>query len=319
MYYGKRILVVDDEPSVRDILRQVLEEEDHEVTMAKSGEEAMEMFSADPFPLVITDIRMPGMNGIELLKKIKAVSKETQVIIITSHASMETAVEALRHGVYDYILKPFEDLDLIPLVVNRALEKIRLQFENKFLVEKLTRSNDELLEVNSTLQELAVRDGLTNLYNHRNFQENLNRILSRAKPGDKELSIVFFDVDYFKVYNDSNGHIKGDYLLKEIATVIMDNIRATDYAARYGGEEFVVMLPEANKEQALRVAENLRKLIQEYPFDGRESQPEGSITISIGVSTYPEDGESASKLLKYADDALYKAKESGRNCVIGKL
>ncbi len=148
------------------------------------------LFAAAPFPLVITDIRMPGMSGIDLLTKIKAQNEDTQVVIITSHASLDTAVTALREGAYDYLIKPFEDLDVISAVVNRALEKIRLVHENRELVKKLQASNQELEELNTILREMVVRDGLTRLYNHRYFQESLSKEVIRSKRHEHEFSVT---------------------------------------------------------------------------------------------------------------------------------
>jgi len=139
-----RILVVDDEDSVRGVLSQVLTEGGFKVSEAANGAEALAQFEKIPFPLVITDIVMPEMTGIELLEKIKSRYPSTQVIIITSHASLSTAVEALRCGAYDYLFKPFEDLDLILAATERAVEKIQLKAENQRLINKLKGHNTEL-------------------------------------------------------------------------------------------------------------------------------------------------------------------------------
>lgn len=315
MKTNDRILVVDDEQSVRDILKQVLEGEGYNITLAQTGEQAMSLFSASPYPLVITDIRMPGMSGIDLLKKITAVSPDTQVIIITSHASIETAIDALRLGVYDYLLKPFEDIDLIPPVVRRALDKVHLQAENRALVGQLTASNDELKKVNRVLKEMAIRDGLTNLFNHRYFQESLAKEINRFERYGTPFSVVFFDVDNFKKYNDTHGHVQGDKLLRRVANLIVNNIRMADCAARYGGEEFVVILPETSREHALETANKIRLAIYNHHFEGRETQPGGHISVSAGVAVVPEHGKQASELLTKADKALYQAKNAGKNQV----
>lgn len=310
-----RVLVVDDEVSLRELLSEVLTDDGYDVATAGTAEEALRLFSEDPFPLVISDIRMPGMNGIDLLKKIKAEKEDTQVVIITSHASLDTAVTALREGAYDYLIKPFEDLDVISAVVDRAMEKVRLVVENRILVEKLSINNKELEEVNSVLREMAIRDGLTNLYNHRYFHESLAVEVARSQRYGREFSLVFFDVDYFKKYNDTHGHPKGDTVLETIGKLLQQRLRTTDMACRYGGEEFVLMLAETPKNGAAMLAEDLLKQIEEHPFEGEESQPNGKLTVSIGVATYPEDGDSSSTLLQKVDDALYRSKENGRNCV----
>lgn len=310
------LLVVDDEETLRSVVSQVLTADGFTVCEAASGEEALEAFRASSHPLVLTDIRMGGMSGIELLNEIKRHNPDTQVVIMTSHASLDSALTALRAGAYDYLVKPFESLDLISAVAGRAAEKARLVAQNRELLEQLTRANQELQEANKALKEMAVRDGLTSLYNHRYFQEALAQEVARSKRYDKRCCLLFFDVDNFKHYNDSHGHPEGDTLLKGLARILMSHTRACDLAARYGGEEFVLLLPETGKEAALKVAEDLRRRVAEHPFPGRESQPLGTVTVSIGVAGFPEDGTEAATLLACADQLLYQAKNSGKNRVV---
>ena len=312
---GIHILVVDDEESLRGFIAQILIEDGHDVSEATSGELALEAFRKDQHPLVITDIRMGGLSGIQLLREIKEMRPETQVIIITSHASLDTALTALRAGAYDYLIKPFEDLELISAVVNRAVEKINLISENRLLIDKLKNSNIELELVNRLFQELAVRDGLTGLYNHRYFQEFLATELARSQRYGRVFSLVMLDVDFFKHYNDTQGHLEGDRLLCALAQLLKECVRKSDVVARYGGEEFIAVLPETTREGALIFAEGLRQRIAEYAFPHRETQPLGSVTVSLGVSTYPQDGTDGPTLINCADQALYRAKRQGRNVV----
>ncbi len=301
MKKGMRILVVDDELSVRSVLTEVLNDDGHEVTEAASGEEALEIFQKDPFPLVVTDIVMGGMSGLQLLQEIKQSNPDTQVVIITSNASLDSAIESLRSGAYDYLIKPFDEIDLISAVANRAIEKIRLIEENHDLIERL--------------KELAIRDGLTGLYNHRHFHEVLAIELTRSSRHQRTFSLILLDVDFFKQYNDTHGHLEGDHLLSTLADLIRKNLRRSDIFARYGGEEFVVLLPETPNEDARTIAEEVRRRLENYPFKGGETQPLGKVTISMGVATFPDDGIDASNLIKHADKALYRAKDSGRNLV----
>jgi two-component system, cell cycle response regulator len=310
-----RILVVDDEQTLQAIVGQILTEDGHQVTTASSGEEARELFSKQPFPLVITDIVMDGISGIDLLRGIKTTHPSSEVIIMTSHAALDSAITAMRCGAYDYLIKPFDDISLISLVVARALEKMRLTGENRTLLETLRKKNVELEKHNTFLKNLSIRDGLTGLYNHRYFQEVLTTELVRSRRYDKCMSVIMVDVEHFKKYNDTYGHPVGDTLLITLARLILDTLRASDTVARYGGEEFVLILPETQKEGALHVAENLRKRVQDHPFPGRDTQPLGGITISLGVAEFPLDGTDGSSIIERADKALYKAKESGRNKV----
>jgi diguanylate cyclase (GGDEF)-like protein len=311
------LLVVDDEETLRSVLSQVLEADGFKVSEAASGEEALEKFHAVSHPLVITDIRMGGMSGIELLTEIKRHNPDSQVVIMTSHASLDSAVTALRAGAYDYLIKPFESLDLISAVAGRAAEKARLVAQNRELVEQLQKANEELQQANAVLKEMALKDGLTSLFNHRYFQEMLAVEIARSRRYEKPCSIVFMDVDNFKTFNDTHGHPEGDKLLKKLASILVGSVRCTDVAARYGGEEFVLLLPETPKEGAMKIAEALRAKVEAEPFPGREKQPLGKVTISVGVACYPEDGTDAPSLLAFADQLLYQAKRGGRNRVLG--
>ncbi len=316
MKKNTKILIADDEEIIRNLLKEHLTDEGYNVLAVSSGEDALENFSRDPDCLVITDIRMGGMSGVQLLEEIKKLDSDAQVIIITSHASLDSAVATLRAGAYDYIFKPFEDLDQVTEVVRRAMDKIDLIRQNRLLVENLEKSNLMMELANETLMELAVRDGLTGLFNLRHFRHILNEELARADRYSRQLCLVMIDVDNFKNYNDTHGHPAGDEVLKTLAGILNKRLRDVDRSARYGGEEFLVLLPETDLEKGRTVAEDLRVQMEEYPFRGRESQPFGKVTISLGVAAFPQDGPDADTLIKVADDALYRAKNSGRNRVV---
>jgi diguanylate cyclase (GGDEF)-like protein len=311
-----RILVTDDEENIRTVVSRALAKDGHGVTEAVSGEQAMEAFVMQPFPLVITDVKMGGMSGIDLLKRIKQISPDTQVVIMTSSESPEdTALTAMRAGAYDCLIKPFEEVEVISNVARRAIEKIRLTEENRGLLVKLKQKNEELEYADKALRELSIRDGLTGLYNHRYFQETIASEIFRSRRYSRVFSLLFMDLDFFKKYNDKKGHPEGDKLLITLSRMLLENLRTSDFVARYGGEEFVMILPETPKINAFGVADEIRGKIADYPFDGREVLPQGKVTVSIGVATYPEDGSDVSSLILFADQALYQAKRQGRNRV----
>lgn len=158
-------------------------------------------------------------------------------------------------------------------------------------------------------------DGLTELYNHRYFCDTLIEKVDDGKRNNKPVSMIFIDIDYFKQYNDTYGHQKGDYVLRKIGEIIKTNIRQEDIAARYGGEEFAVILPDTNEQQAIDIAEHIREKIEATYFDGEESQPKGKVTASMGVSAYPDKARDDVELIKSADDALYRAKFFDKNRV----
>ncbi len=311
-----KILVVDDEEIIRNLLTEHLSDEGFNVVAVPSGEKALEVFRDDPDHLVVTDIRMGGMSGIQLLEEIKKLDEDALVIMITSHASLDNAVATLRAGAYDYIFKPFHDLDTVTEVITRGMDKITLIHENRLLIEDLERSHEAIEQSNEALRELAIRDGLTGLFNHRHFKEVLEKELVRAERYERPLCLIMLDVDHFKKYNDTHGHPAGDEVLKILADIVISRLRDVDSAARYGGEEFAFLLPETVLKAGKMVAEDIRTHIEDYPFEGEESQPHGKVTISLGIAEFPSDSKDSSSLLKRADEALYEAKSKGRNRVV---
>ncbi|MBC7329899.1 GGDEF domain-containing protein [bacterium] len=216
----------------------------------------------------------------------------------------------------------------VPVLINNevkgiihldSIEKNAFDEEDLNFVQVLAKETAIAIERSLLYEEiknLSVTDTLTNLFNRRRMEEDLRNELERSKRYTRPLSILMIDIDHFKNYNDHHGHQKGDELLREIAKLLRRNLRAIDKVYRYGGEEFLVMLPEVDKEGALACAERLRKKTEQEPFEGEEqSQPSGKITISIGVASYPLDGDSIEKLIEAADSALYRAKALGRNRV----
>ena len=173
---------------------------------------------------------------------------------------------------------------------------------------------DAVKRRDEALNALAITDGLTGLYNHRYFKSELDRHVKAAQRFSRPLSLIIADIDYFKHYNDRNGHAQGDVALKAVASVFMKSVREVDMAARYGGEEFVVILPETPVEGALVAAERIRKKVEEETVLNEETQPNNRLTVSIGVAAL-KDGDDMLKLIEAADQALYRAKDEGRNRV----
>lgn len=165
------------------------------------------------------------------------------------------------------------------------------------------------------LKELANKDELTGLFNHRYFQDYLTKSIEDAERNDKEISLLFMDIDHFKIYNDINGHLAGDLLLKQMGTILKNNMRENDIVARYGGEEFAVVLPNTTEYDAVNIGERIRKAIQDSEFIGQKNQPDGNVTMSIGVSSYPTRASNKHQLINTADDALYRAKSFNKNRV----
>ncbi len=205
------------------------------------------------------------------------------------------------------------EMNLLAAEFNKMTEKLRESYAG--LEKKVEERTKDLNEVNVKLQELSITDGLTGAYNHRYFYGKLSEELSRAQRYGRPLSVIMTDIDHFKRYNDAHGHMEGDNVLKGVASCIRENVRGQDMVARYGGEEFSVILPETGKKEAAATAERIRQCMLAQPFPNEDTQPGGSLTISLGVSSFPDDAEDPKDLMKKADDALYRAKENGKNRV----
>jgi len=288
------ILVVDDEDVMRSLLCDVLGEAGYKVEAVSSGEEAIEEIQKDQFSIIITDLKMPGINGIELLRKVKAINSDLCVIMITAYPSIESVIEVMREGAYDYIVKPF-NVKEIQLVIRRAVER-------QYLLQEAGQKE--------FYRELSILDSLTGVYNHRHFQEILPREIERAKRYKFSISLLMIDLDDFKKYNDTYGHLEGDKLLQAFAEFFVGAIRVADLVFRYGGEEFAIICPEIPKSGGVEVAKRLLNL-------AKQKMP---ISISIGLSCFPDDASDKENLIKKADEVLYLAKQSGKNriCVFGQ-
>lgn len=310
-----RLLVVDDEPVIRGVITQVLRLDGHEATEVSSGEVALAAFKARPFPVVITDIVMGGMTGLQLLQEIKSIDPETVVIIMTSQASFENATAALRFGAYDFLSKPFEDLVMISAAAKRAQEHLGLLARNRLLTSQLEMYTGELERLNASLKSVATLDWLTGLPNRRQLHTQLDSEIWRSRRHGHTFAIVMADVDYFKSYNDKHGHLAGDEVLRSVGELLRSSGRAEHVCARYGGEEFAVIMPETDLEAARIWAERIRHQFESHPFENRETQPGGRLTVSMGIACFPADGADGDSLLSKADEALYRAKALGRNRV----
>ena len=295
----EKILVVDDEKDICLLISSLLTEEGYVVQTATDGMEGMRVFKEQSPDLVITDVKMPGRDGLELLKEIKAVNPRVDVIVLTGHSNEATAIDFLHNGAYDYLLKPLEDLDLLIASVQRALQKRQLEARNLQLLKEL--------------EELATKDALTGLYNHRQMHTSLSDEINRSLRYEHAFQILMVDIDHFKKINDTYGHPFGDFVLQRMARLFEENLRLTDTVFRYGGEEFLILMPETGKQDAVSVAKRLLSAIAEYEFDCDGHKVHA--TVSIGTAEFPEEARDMSALIGLADRRLYRAKQSGRNCI----
>lgn len=365
------ILIVDDEPENLDLLASTLRR-GNRIFKAHSGDEALAILEAEDIHMVITDQRMPGISGTQILQHLREKYEHIIRILITGYADMKVAVDAINKGqVQRYITKPWDPGDLKSAVAYE-LKRFDLQESNKRLTRELLRKNEELEAMNAELQRqkdeierlameykeqkeiaiemsdklarsnlellkaqeeiklknvkleaankklerLSITDPLTGFFNKRHLFQILEGEIGRAKRYDLNLSILMIDMDNFKSVNDTWGHPFGDLVIKRVTEKIRRNIRETDYPTRYGGDEFIVILPHTGIERAMYMAKRMHSDIRVSHL----TSPDGALVtpqVSIGVAYYPHPKISnKEQMISIADEALYKAKEQGRNCII---
>jgi two-component system cell cycle response regulator len=291
------ILIVDDDLSIRDTVHEFIQMSGYDACVAASAEEALGVLSGTPIEVVITDIMLPGMDGLELTDRIKR-KWDIDVIVMTGYSTEYSYAEAISKGASDFVFKPVRFEELL-LRLKRVLKERRLTQERLHMLEEL--------------KKLSITDGLTQLYNSRYFYSQIKGEIERFKRYGHKLSLLLLDIYHFKDYNDTHGHLEGDKVLVRIGRIIKTCLRKMDTAYRYGGEEFTIILPGTPGEEAKTVAERLRTAVAAEDFTGGDN-PGPRITISIGVTQYCHE-EPISSFVQRADQAMYQSKQSGRNKV----
>lgn len=289
------ILIVDDDTGIRNSVHEFISMAGYKSFETSSAEEALEILKTNTIHVVITDIRLPGMNGLELTDLIKN-SYDTSVIVITGYIGDYSYEEAINKGASDFVSKPIRFEELL-LRLRRVLRERNITKERSLMLKRL--------------QDLAITDGLTKLYNSRHFYKQLDSEVDRSKRYNHPLSLLFMDIDHFKHYNDTYGHLEGDKVLAGIGKIIKSCLRKMDTAYRYGGEEFTVILPETSRGEVMTVAKRIKDAMENKKFSP-QSGKSVSITISIGATEYCRD-ERISEFVQRADKAMYLSKQRGRN------
>ncbi len=289
------ILIVDDDDAIKDSVKEYLTLLSYQVEAVSSAEEALEKLAACPVDVVLTDIMMQGMDGLALTRIIKD-KYDLEVMVMTGYSADYSYEEAVKTGASDFIFKPFrfEELDLR---IKRVLREASLKRERARLLKEM--------------EHLAITDALTKLYNSRQFFRQIKTEIERNERYQHHLSLLILDIDHFKYYNDTWGHLEGDKVLMAIGRIINACMRSMDTAYRYGGEEFAVLLPETGLKKACVVGYRIKDLIGQEVFTP-EPGVQQSITISIGVSEI-RPGEDGISFIRRADQALYRSKQNGRN------
>ena len=304
-----KILLVDDEDALRLILGRQLQRSGYEVTLADDGMSALEFLERESFDVVVSDMKMPRLDGMGLLEHSVRIAPNTEFIILTGHGSLESALEAFKTGlVFDYLLKPLEDISQLDFVVGRAVERHQLREENGRLVSELKSQISHLEETKKQLAYLAERDGLTGLHNHISIHHRLQEIIKSSD--EKVVSIMMIDMDSFKLINDTYGHLLGDHVLRHVARALTSASSEYDVLGRCGGDEFMVILPDQNAQMAANSAQKVKQYLSANPFPA----PDGSLlplALCFGIADTLTAGRAPETLVYAADSALYDGKHRG--------
>lgn len=347
---GRSLLIVEDDDNLSRVIHRAFRDS-FEVHEARDGIEGIDIARHIEPSVVVSDQRMPKMTGVELLTRIREEFPNTIRILVTGYDDYGPVVDAVNAAnVHHYFEKPFHIGDLrmvVETLVRNAelktqrdkllqelrdsveeLEKTNAELKNKEIqltemvdtrTTELRQRNDELQSANLKLMELAIRDGLTGLYNHRYLIEHMELEVARSNRYSRTFAVLFVDIDGFKQINDRFGHQSGDAILCGVANLLRqgpEGLRRSDLCARYGGEEFCVVLPETPLQGALVKAERIRQAVKNRDWSEQGMPEDFQVTVSIGIAAFPKHAENSDDLLKLADNALYAAKERGRDQVV---
>lgn len=299
-----KILLVEDSATLRYTMCSFIQRAGHDSVVAESGEQALQIIETTPVDLVIMDVGMPGLDGFETTRLIREFFSErwVPIIFVTGMGDEGSYRKGIEAGGDDYMIKPVS-----PVILEAKLRAF----------QRIVEMQHQLQQLNAELQALSQRDGLTNLFNRRAYKEKAGNQWQISTRAHNPVAILMLDVDHFKEYNDHYGHQSGDDCLRQVAGALLAALhRPADILARYGGEEFIVLLPNTDLEGARTVAETLRKVVQSLAVPHAHSTAGEVITVSIGGAvTEHTTGLTEQQLAREADDALYRAKARGRNCV----
>lgn len=283
-----QILLVDDDPSVLSALERLLRQ-DFRIVSTSSLAQARHELDSKNFELALFDLNLPDGNSLDLFRELKKSHPLTTRVLISGDLEIESLANSLENSlIHKVIAKPWDPKSLV------------LQVKEAMQVHRLLKDREHL-------EQLSTTDAMTGLFNYRYLQSLLPREVERAKRQNRPLSLIMIDIDGFKPWNDAHGHPKGDEVLRGIAKILRDSLRTFDCICRYGGDEFCILLQETDLERAHEIAERVR----------RKAAQDSPLTLSLGVSCFPDPSDSATTLLNDADTALYTAKNQGRDrCVI---
>jgi two-component system chemotaxis family response regulator WspR len=318
------VLLVDDQALIAEgIRRMIADEPDIEFHYCPDPKQALQQAAAVGATVILQDLVMPDVDGMTLVRFYRSnpATSKIPVIVLSSKDDPNIKSDAFYQGATDYLVKLPDKVELLARIRAHAKSYLAQKQRDEALAsmekmqQQLENINNELKRSNSELKRLSSLDGLTSVANRRQFDETLQEEWQRATRTDLPLSLIFVDIDYFKNFNDHYGHQAGDDCLKKVAGALQKTVhRPADLVSRYGGEEFVLVLPDTTAAGAQTIAEKILNGVANLNIAHEKSEAAGQVTLSVGVATLcPKDSESAEQLVQLADQALYRAKEQGRN------
>ncbi len=300
------ILLIEDNAFQAKQIVSVLETAEYAVIWASSGISGLKSAKTQNPDLILLDVVLPEVDGHEVCRwlKLDETTRATPIIMLTAKSDVQDRVTGLNLGADDYLPKPFNDQEL--------LARIYACLRTKLLQDELRGKNAQLENLLRKVEQMAITDTVTQLFNRRHFTELLDKEFARAKRFNFPLSCMMLDIDHFKSINDTFGHQAGDSVLRDIAKIIQEAIRNIEVAARYGGEEFVLLFPQTPRQEALKPATRILETVSTFPY--KELDRGRTVTVSIGLTGLPDDLiKTKEDLIQCADIALYRAKRGGRN------
>lgn len=308
------VLAVDPDPRILQRLKSALHRNGLKVVVAPDAAAAAQKLAEQRFDLMICELTLLDLFRPDLVSLMNRYNPAGRVILGTSEPARDPAQVILERRVHDLLLKPY-DQGQLRKAVSQALREARLEEENQRYMQLLESKNRELQVLNARLQELAITDPLTGLYNHGHFIKELTREFERSRRYGHPLALTIFDLDDFKAYNDTFGHLEGDELLRRMTQLMTQGVRRQDVLCRYGGEEFTLVQPETTLEAALQVAQRILTAVEAHPF-GPDPEAPRQVTLSAGTAVLAESMPGPEDLVRVADGRLYRAKREGKNRVV---
>ncbi|MEA3560999.1 MAG: diguanylate cyclase [Candidatus Omnitrophota bacterium] len=281
------ILIIEDNEKTFKSLEGGLANTVYKVWRVTTAKEALKLAKENSFMAVISELRVIDMDGIELMKKIKKINFWINIIVLTVPSFIDSAVAALKEGAYAYLMKPV-NVEELKIILKRSIESSCL------LIQAGKKRHYE---------DMSILDGLTGVYNHRHFQEKLDWQIEHLRRFPQAFSLFIIDIDDFKKYNDTKGHLEGDRALFDTAQLLAGLVRENDIVFRYGGEEFAIIMPQTARQYVQRIGERLVERV-------RIQLP---VTISAGAATFPDNAQEKDELVRKVDKALYRAKRTGKD------